>query len=271
MRGWKIVVIIWRDMEDQHPIRIVARRTGLSAHVIRIGEKRYRAVVPGRTGTNRRYYSSDDIEKLMLLRRAHIPRRSIRHVTHLPVNALRDLVKEDEAAGPVPLRAVTNQKGTEFGILVESCIAALEHLSPEAFHAELLHASMSLSQPAFLEKFLVQLMERVGECWRDGSMRIMHEHLASSILRTVLGSLGNRFDPDPRAPYLIVTTPPGQLHEMGALIAASTAASEGWHVIYLGPSLPAEEIAAAARQNRATAVALSILYPADDSRLNQEL
>src|SRR5262245_49115369 len=133
-------------MVDQHPIRIVARRTGLSAHVIRIWEKRYQAVVPLRTGTNRRYYSSDDIEKLMLLRRAILAGRSISQVAHLPLNALRDLVKEDEAAGPVPRGASTKHKGTEFGTLVESCIAALEHLSPEAFHTELLHASMSLSQ-----------------------------------------------------------------------------------------------------------------------------
>ena len=41
----------------QHPIKVVARRTGLSAHVIRIWEKRYGAVEPERTDTNRRLYS----------------------------------------------------------------------------------------------------------------------------------------------------------------------------------------------------------------------
>ena len=58
---------------------------------------------------------------------------------------------------------------------------------------------------------------------------------------------------------------------MGALLAAAAAANLGWHVTYLGASLPAAEIAGAARQNRARAVALSLVYPEDDPRLEGEL
>jgi methylmalonyl-CoA mutase cobalamin-binding subunit len=72
-------------------------------------------------------------------------------------------------------------------------------------------------------------------------------------------------------PLLIVTTPPGQLHEFGALMAAATAVENGWEVVYLGPNLPAEEIAAAARQRGADAVALSIIYPSGDPRLRREM
>ena len=49
-------------MADAHQaIKVVARRTGLTAHVIRIWEKRYAAVEPERTGTNRRLYSEAQI------------------------------------------------------------------------------------------------------------------------------------------------------------------------------------------------------------------
>ena len=51
-----------------HPIKVVALRTGLSAHVIRIWEQRYGAVEPERTATNRRLYSPGQIERLNLLR-----------------------------------------------------------------------------------------------------------------------------------------------------------------------------------------------------------
>ena len=70
---------------------------------------------------------------------------------------------------------------------------------------------------------------------------------------------------------LIVTTPAGQLHEIGALLVAAAAANLGWHVTYLGASLPAAEIAGAASQNRARAVALSVVYPEDDPLLEGEL
>jgi methylmalonyl-CoA mutase cobalamin-binding subunit len=61
------------------------------------------------------------------------------------------------------------------------------------------------------------------------------------------------------------------MHELGACLVAVTAASEGWQVTYLGVNLPAEEIAGAARQRQAKAVALSVIYPADDPSLVQEL
>ena len=47
--------------------------------------------------------------------------------------------------------------------------------------------------------------------------------------------------------------------------------AEGWHVTYLGPDLPPEEIAAAAIQSGARAVALSIVYPPDDPLLMDDL
>ena len=68
-----------------------------------------------------------------------------------------------------------------------------------------------------------------------------------------------------------MTTPAGQLHELGAILAAATATIHGWKVTYLGPSLPAEEIAGAALQNKARAVALSLVYPEDDPNLSAEL
>ena len=61
------------------------------------------------------------------------------------------------------------------------------------------------------------------------------------------------------------------MHELGALLAGAAAANLGWHVTYLGASLPAAEIAGAARQNRARAVVLSLVYPEDDARLEGEL
>ena len=73
------------------------------------------------------------------------------------------------------------------------------------------------------------------------------------------------------APVLVVATPSGQLHELGALLVGAAAANLGWHVTYLGASLPAAEIAGAALQNRARAVALSLVYPEDDPTLEDEL
>jgi methylmalonyl-CoA mutase cobalamin-binding subunit len=99
----------------------------------------------------------------------------------------------------------------------------------------------------------------------------MHEHFTSAVVRTLLGSLHLAPDLADTAPHLIVTTPAGQFHEIGALCVASIASVDGWRVTYLGPNLPTEDIAAAVQQDHARAIGLSIMYPPDDPHLPQEL
>ena len=70
---------------------------------------------------------------------------------------------------------------------------------------------------------------------------------------------------------MVVTTPAGQRHEIGALAVAITGSHCGWNITYLGPDLPAEEIASSAIRTQASLVSLSLVYPADDPLLPDEL
>jgi methanogenic corrinoid protein MtbC1 len=72
------------------------------------------------------------------------------------------------------------------------------------------------------------------------------------------------------APHLVVATPAGQRHELGALVVAAAAGADGWRVTYLGADTPAGDIAAAVRQVGAPVLALSLTYPMDDARLVEE-
>jgi cobalamin-dependent methionine synthase I len=75
----------------------------------------------------------------------------------------------------------------------------------------------------------------------------------------------------PGARSVLVATPAGDEHELGALLAAATATAEGWRIVNLGPDLPAREIATAAIQMKADLVALSVTYAADALETLQEL
>ena len=259
------------DPNQGHPMKIVARRTGLSPHVIRMWEKRYGAVVPMRTETNRRRYSDADIERLQLLHRVTQLGRSIGQIANLPSDRLRDLVREDVVATTPASRDPFQPESQPSQSQLEECLAAVERFDAIELEAALMRARVALSQPAFIEHLIVPLMNSIGDLWRDGTLRIMHEHLASAVVRSFLWGLNHSPDIASVTPALIVTTPVGQWHEIGALIVASTAAADGWGVTYLGTNLPAEEIAAAAQQQLAKAVALSLIYPADDPRVGREL
>jgi methanogenic corrinoid protein MtbC1 len=261
-------------MQDKpkYSIKIVARRTGLSTHAIRIWEKRYAAVSPERTPTNRRLYSDADIERLLLLHKATLAGHAIGQVAQLSTENLKTLlgVKETTVALPQTSASLdTDESPTQ--VLFDACLTAVKQLDAEALKRALENAEVALSKPMLIEQLIVPLMHKIGDLWRDGVLRVNHEHMASAVVRSFLGSFHAAYEIPPTAPGIVITTPIGQLHELGALMAAATASSEGWRVTYLGPNLPAEEIAAAAKQNQAKAIGLSIVYPGDDARMSEEM
>ncbi len=253
----------------QHSIKLVALRTGLSAHVIRIWEKRYGAVKPERTDTNRRLYSREQIERLALLRELTQAGQSIGHVAKLPTPKLRQLAAEWVGANRRAVRPLPRVPST--GSFLEGCVAAVKALDSVALDEALKRAATALGTQGLLQRVVAPLAQTIGDLWRDGTLTAAHEHFASAALRVFLGQAAKPFGGTENAPVLVVATPAGQVHELGALIVGAMAANLGWHVTYLGASLPAAEIAGAAKQNRARAVALSLVYPEDDPGLEGEL
>ena len=79
----------------------------------------------------------------------------------------------------------------------------------------------------------------------------------SAVIRRVLGWLLHLCEARNGAPRLLVATPPHHADELGALMAATSAAAEGWHVTYLGPDLPVTDLVSAAGLSGARAVAIS--------------
>jgi DNA-binding transcriptional MerR regulator/methylmalonyl-CoA mutase cobalamin-binding subunit len=254
--------------ESIHTIQSVVRRTGLTAHVIRVWERRYGAVKPGRTLTNRRRYSEEEVERLALLRDLTRDGYSIGAVAQLPDGTLRQLATQDHENA----RQTKAGQGAEAApALLEMCAQAIQQLDSRRLEEALRQGSVELGAMGLLQRLIAPLVQRLGELWRDGTITAAHEHFATAVIRVFLGRASGAFSANESAPVLVVATPTGQLHELGALLAAATAANLGWRVTYLGGSLPAAEIAGAARQNRATAVALSLVYPEDDPRLETEL
>jgi DNA-binding transcriptional MerR regulator/methylmalonyl-CoA mutase cobalamin-binding subunit len=258
-------------MEHKHPIKAVSLKTGLSPHVIRVWERRYKAVEPVRTPTNRRLYSDEDIERLYLLRKATQAGESIGQIAKLSTMELRKLVNSE---GPAIPRAEPESEPEEMASpdqYLHASLEAVKGLDAEGLESQLLKASANLSKPILLEKVLEPLMYKIGDFWRDGTLTTAHEHLASAVVRSFLGNMASYDHAAQNAPVIVATSPAGQYHEFGALMASITASSIGWRAIYLGPNIPAEEIARAVRQSQAQAVALSIIYPLDDPRVGQEI
>jgi DNA-binding transcriptional MerR regulator/methylmalonyl-CoA mutase cobalamin-binding subunit len=249
------------------PIQLASKLSGLSQHVIRIWERRYSALSPTRTGTNRRMYCDEAVKRLKLLKILTENGHRIGGVARLGTAELEDLAKGVQAIPadpkmPVPVDDLVKQTQLEEPEkYIDAAIAASKRYDCEGLRRVLLQARLHLGQRGMLHQVICPLLIQIGNSWRSGQLRASHEHIATAVIREILLTPVPGCQIPVHAPELVVATPSGEPHELGALIVAASARELGWYVTYLGPSLAVEEIAACAIARHATAVALSVVFP----------
>lgn len=242
----------------RHPIRVVTARTGLSPHVLRAWERRYEAVVPGRSAAGQRLYSDADMDRLALLLRATQAGRAIGQIVRMPEDELARLSDQDARQPPPDTPAAEH---------LDAAMAEVRALAPERLHSVLRRALLSLGTTVFLERVLVPLLSAIGDGWQAGSIGIAHEHAASEVAVRVLDGLMSDLAVADVGPVAVVATPSGERHSLGATLAAVAAAHDGWRVVLLGADVPDGEIAAAARRHGARVVGLSVVASPDPRRV----
>lgn len=257
-------------MKPAGTIKYVARQTGLSVHAIRVWEKRYGAVRPARASNKRRLYSAEDIERLKLLREATLAGYQIGQIARASRAELQALVRESSEPA-VPQVPAAKRLSGDVERLMESAIRDIMRFESEPLLKALDLAAVTLGSPAVLHKFIAPLAERVGDLWRAGECTIAHEHFATNQITEFLRTFARPYSDNVFVPHLVLATPAGQLHELGAIIVAAAARTHGWRTTYLGAALPIEEFAGAVRHLQPRAVGLSIVFPPDDVALRADL
>jgi DNA-binding transcriptional MerR regulator len=254
----------------RHPIRVVSRRTGLSPALLRAWEKRYGVVTPSRSEGGQRLYSDADVHRLALLHRVVEEGRNISQVSSLSLERLEALVEEDQQERIGPPMPEPLDMVSVLGIL-EGARRAVDEMDPGELERVLTRGAMAVSVPTLTDDILIPLLEGIGSSWRKGQLGPAHEHVASVVIRRFLEWLLNAVDAGKGAPILVAATPAQERHELGALLSAVSAAAEGWKGFYLGPDLPASEIASAAVRLGAQVVALSLVDPGLTSSFPEEI
>jgi DNA-binding transcriptional MerR regulator len=231
-------------VELTYPLRTAARLTGLSPEVLRAWERRYDAVRPIRTQGGTRRYSAADLDRLRLLKAAVDAGHRIGQVAGLS----REELQQHVAAGE------SRPEGQLDPIL--EALDQLDHVTATRF----LSLQLSALGPArFAREVALRLVHEIGERWADGRMGIAAEHLASGILRSLLGSALQPTASSLLGPRIVFGTPTDERHELGLLMAALTALGAGANPLYLGTELPVEDLLGAVEGSNAAALALSLV------------
>jgi len=222
--------------------------TGLSLDTLRAWERRYQAVVPERSDRGRQYGAAQ-VERLLLLGQLVHRGHAIGGIASLGDQELRNLLGQ-------PGQTVPEQEPSR--AILAPVLSAIESFDSARAGDELSRLAAVIRPREFVYDVALPLMREVGNRFHEGTLAIAQEHMVSQLLRNLLGSMLRLFRPSRRAVKMILATPAGEAHEFGILAAAMLASMSGIEPVYLGPDLPALEIAAAARRIGAQVVVLGV-------------
>ncbi|HET7202994.1 MAG TPA: cobalamin B12-binding domain-containing protein [Steroidobacteraceae bacterium] len=245
-----------------YSIKAVSQATGLTVETLRAWERRYRAVVPQRDDMGRRVYRAEDVLRLRRLREATERGHPIGRLVHLDETSLARLLHEPERRPPSVM-------ATTF---VERILDAARRYSPAECEQALTLAVSLMSPARLIHGVLEPLLREVGDRWHVGEFSIAQERLVSSTVRRHIGLIVETYARTAeRRQSIVFATLPGERHELGLLMSAMVCASRGFKIHYLGPDVPAQEIARYAREIGAALVALSVLLLEGAERLPADL
>ena len=255
----------------RYPIRVVAGRVGVSEMTVRAWERRYAAVAPARSKGGQRLFSDADVERLLLLRTLTAQGTAISALATLSTAALRRMAPDVAAATSMSLSPTGGAGVRDHSAELTSCRRAVATLDADRLHHTLMRLALENGPLAFLEDIASPLCAWIGDEWSRSRLSEAQEHLASQVLRQVLGFMLQTLRRERQEHHVVLTTLAGERHEFGAMMAGIIAAYDGWSFHYLGPDLPGSAIGATVKRLEARLVAVSIVAPIGAAQSAREL
>jgi methanogenic corrinoid protein MtbC1 len=112
-------------------------------------------------------------------------------------------------------------------------------------------------EAAYVE-VLAPAMVEIGRRWEAEEISVAHEHLAAEVTGSLISELGQRLAGEAATGRLaVVTCSPEENHCLGGKMLSGLLEAAGWEVLYLGATLPLEDLIALAEDEAADVVALS--------------
>ena len=229
-------------------ISTVERETGLSKDTLRVWERRYGFPKPSRDHNGERVYPDDQVENLHVIRQ--LMNRGVRPGKIVAASLaelsgrVNDLSKAEHADAPdvSPM---------------QDLLVLLKAHNVTALRQQLAQDLLRLGLQRFVLDMVAPLNVLVGVAWAQGRIALFEEHLYTEQIQHLLRQAIGAASQAGQAPRVLLTTLPGEEHQIGLLMAHACLAVEGAQCISLGVQTPAADIAQAARAHRAHIVGLS--------------
>lgn len=211
--------------------------SGIKAHTIRMWERRYGLLKPGRTQTNIRRYDLDELRTILNVAYLNQKGHKISRIAVMSAEQREQLVRKEADA--------ENQAEG----LLNTLVLAMLSFDVVLFDRCCDTFAETNGFRALAEQVFVKLLERIGVLWQTSSICPAQEHFVSNLVRhRIIIATGALPPPRHSDRTYVLYLPENEIHELGLLYAEYVLRSHGERTIYLGQSVPRKDLAQVSAQ-----------------------
>lgn len=215
-----------------YSIKDLENFTQIKAHTLRIWEQRYNLLSPERTDTNIRLYSDRDLKKILNINLLYNNGVKISKIAKLNENEIFRLANEI-------LLTPEDDEASQVDFFINKIMDFDENA--------IVGALSDLVQSQGLERAfsdaLIPVLKKIGELWQVDTINAAHEHFFSHIIRDyIIRNTNKAIDSGLVKGRVLLFLREGEFHELALVFYNYILRLKGYQTIYLGQSLPNEDI-----------------------------
>jgi len=216
------------NIKQDFTIRDLENISGIKAHTIRIWEKRYNLLEPKRTKSNIRFYTSSDLTKLLNI--------VLLNNNDFKISKIAEMSDEE---------IILQSRELAFNTAINDEAINAFKLSMFQFDKVLFNNSYNtlLHKKTFRDIFkdvFIPFLDHIGLLWQTETLLPAHEHFISNLISQKIQSNTEKLQysiNDTNKTYVLFL-PENEIHELGLLYLNYELVLRGFQTIYLGQSLP---------------------------------
>ncbi|MEN9960867.1 MAG: hypothetical protein RL045_1119 [Bacteroidota bacterium] len=216
-----------------YSIKDLENFSGIKAHTIRIWEQRYHLLQPTRTETGIRNYTDIDLKRILNI-------ATLQNKGGIKISKIAELSEAEVSEKILQLSAGE----LDYPEHIQALTVAMMDLDEYRFQELTKSITDAHGFENFMLKVIYPFLTQLGTLWLSGSVGPAQEHFITHLIRQkIIAAIDSQMaKPKPNAKKFLLYLPEGELHELGLLFASYLIRARQHSAIYLGQSLPFDEL-----------------------------
>ncbi len=215
-----------------YSIKELEKLSGIKAHTIRIWEKRFAIIKPKRTATNIRFYSDDDLKRILNI--------SLLNNHGIKISKLVEMSEKELSAKVIELGSSSLQDNE---VYIDLLITAMIDLEEESFISVLNSITDKIGFEKAVTTVYYPFLHKIGILWHTGNITPAQEHFITHLIRQkMIVAIDQLPIPSKTKKKAVLYLPEGEFHEIGLLFYHYITRKFGLRTYYLGQTVPFNDL-----------------------------